>query len=49
MWEIQEYIYLPSWETKSQVGRVLDALAESGSLGGMDMSVAKPPSLEASV
>lgn len=49
MWEIQEYIYLPSWQTKSQGERVLDALAESGSLGGMDMSVAEPPSREASV
>lgn len=49
MWEIQECIYLPSWPTKSQGEGVLDVSAESGSLGGMDMSVAEPPSREASV
>ena len=49
MWDFQEYIYLLSWDTKSQAEKALEALAEFGSLDEMDVGVAKPPSGEASV
>lgn len=49
MWDFQEYIYLLSWETKRQVEKAVEALAEFGSLDEMDVNVAKPPSGDASV